>query len=143
MFRAQPFKDWSITFPTFARNICWGQTSSLGWTRHSGWPGYIPIAPCHLIPIPTDIVRNCKVFTEPRVDLVVSGTDLSLEELLETLAFGMLKRDVFVFHQFGIFGTWAKLKPLIEPYFFLPFFNPFWAPWEYLLGRWVNASLFH
>lgn len=57
-----------------------------------------------------------KVFTYLEIDLVVSGTGLSLEELWEALASGVLKPDIFVFHHLGMFNTWEKLEPFLERY---------------------------
>jgi hypothetical protein len=95
------------------------------------------------------IIREiAQVFTEPQVDLIVSGTGLSLEELQEALASGVSKRDVFVFHELGMFDTWTKLKPFIERYVPPSFLQ---SPSrdrlqkrirEYLLGRCVDTFLF-
>ena len=88
------------------------------------------------------IIREiAKVFTYLEIDLVVSGTGLSLEELREVLASGVSKPDIFVFHHLGMFDTWEKLKPFLERYVPASFLR---SPGgyrlekrirEYLLGR--------
>jgi len=92
------------------------------------------------------IIREiAQVFTYLEVDLVVSGTGLSLEDLREALASGVSKEDIFVFHHLGMFDTWEKLKPFLERYVPASFLR---SPGgyrlekrirEYLLGRWVDT----
>ena len=64
------------------------------------------------------IIREIvKVFTQPQMTLVVSGTRVSLAELEDALASGVSKPGaVKLFHQLGMFDTWPKLKPFLERY---------------------------
>ena len=64
------------------------------------------------------IIREMvKVFTQPRMRLVVSGTGLSLAELEEAKASGVSKPGaVMLFHQLGMFDTWPKLKSFLQCY---------------------------
>lgn len=63
------------------------------------------------------IIREMvKVFTQPRMRLVVSGTGLSLAELEEAKASGVSKPGaVMLFHQLGMFDT-SKLKSFLQCY---------------------------
>jgi hypothetical protein len=65
------------------------------------------------------IIREVvKVFTKLPIKLVVSGTGLSLAELQEAMASGVSKpfEAVKLFHKFGMFDTWPKLKLYLERY---------------------------
>ena len=58
-----------------------------------------------------------KVFTEWSINLVVSGTSLSLAELHFGIASGVGKPlAVELFHELGMFDTWPKLKSFLEAY---------------------------
>jgi hypothetical protein len=93
------------------------------------------------------IIREiAQVFTGQKASLVVSGTGLSLEDQQKTLASGVSKPGISMFHELGMFDTWAKLKTFIENYLPTHFLQ---SPsghrlqkrmQEYLLGRWVDIS---
>ena len=56
------------------------------------------------------ICEVVKVFTIPRVKLIVSGTGLSLAELEDSFTPGVSKhtRKGQVFHELGMFDTWRN-----------------------------------
>ena len=59
-----------------------------------------------------------QVFTKAPVKLIISGTSVSLADLEDNVASGVGKpqHTVEVFHDLGMFDTWAKLKPFLERY---------------------------
>jgi hypothetical protein len=64
------------------------------------------------------IIREIfKVFTTTRIKLIVSGTDLSLADLEDSMASRVSKRaGVLLFHKLGMFDTWPKLESFLERY---------------------------
>lgn len=91
------------------------------------------------------------VFTKLPGKLVVSGTGLPLEDLLDYLAPGVSKAIGMIsfFHDLGMFDTWPKLKQFLERYFPTSFLE---SPSgqllqrrirEYLLGRRVDSFIFN
>ena len=66
------------------------------------------------------IIREVvKVFTESPIKLIVSGTDLSLPDLRDAMSSGVTKPTVLsvrLFHKFGMFDTWPKLRSFLERY---------------------------
>jgi hypothetical protein len=59
-----------------------------------------------------------KVFANPSINFIVSGTGLSLGDLRDSTASGVSKspESVRVFHELGMFDTWPKLKKFLERY---------------------------
>jgi hypothetical protein len=65
------------------------------------------------------IIREVvKVFTKSPIQLVVSGTGLSLAELEDSMVSGVSKpaEAVKLFHKLGMFDNWPKLKSFLERY---------------------------
>jgi len=76
----------------------------------------------------------------------MSGTGLSLKELRETMASGISKDDVFVFHRLRMFDTWEKAKAFIERYVPASLKPPSGYLLQkriqgHLIGLWVNTLL--
>ena len=80
-----------------------------------------------------------KVFTNLPIKLVVSGTDLSLEDLEDDVATGVSKpRAVDLFHRLGMFDSWPKLKPFLERYIPTPILE---SPSGYRLQQRIQEYL--
>jgi hypothetical protein len=65
------------------------------------------------------IIREIyKVFTWSPIKFIVSGTSLSLPDIMDTMASGVSKPVTVVqlFHRLGMFDTWPKLKSFLERY---------------------------